>query len=99
LHRRRQLSGPATISLRHSRSNKSSSLPIYVPNKEASWQTPAELKAHYRGASILKNSRAVFNIAGNKYRLVVRIRYDRGIVFIRFVGAHKEYDAIDVETI
>ncbi len=64
----------------------------------ASWQTPAELKAQYRGASIPKNNRAVFNIAGNKYRLVVRIRYDRRIVFIRFVGTHKAYDAIDAET-
>ena len=65
----------------------------------ASWRTPAEVKAQYGIASILKNSRVVFNIAGNKYRLVVRIRYDLGIVFIRFVGTHREYDAIDAETV
>jgi mRNA interferase HigB len=66
---------------------------------QASWQTPADVKARHGSASILKNSRAVFNIAGNKYRLVVRIRYDRGIVFVRFIGTHKEYDATDAETV
>lgn len=65
----------------------------------ATWKTPTEIKAQYRSASILKNSRVVFNIGGNKYRLVVRIDYrtDPGIVFVRFVGTHKQYDEIDAE--
>jgi len=67
--------------------------------ESASWQTPATIKEKYRNASIIKDSRAVFNICGNKYRLVVRINYPFGVVCIRFVGTHKEYDAIDVEVV
>jgi len=67
--------------------------------QDASWQTPAEIKAKYRSASILHNSRVVFNIAGNKYRLIVQFHYNRGIGYVRFVGTHKEYDAIDAETV
>ena len=65
----------------------------------AAWAGPAEVKATYGDASILKRGRVVFNIAGNKYRVVVHINYPYRIVFIRFVGTHREYDAIDVETI
>lgn len=67
--------------------------------RRAEWKTPAELKEQYRSASILKNGRAVFNIAGNKFRLVVRIDYEAGIVFVRFVGTHADYDGIDTEEI
>lgn len=67
--------------------------------EEAVWQNPAEIKAQYRSASILKDSRVVFNICGNKYRLVVKISYKNSIVLIRFIGTHKEYDATDVEVI
>lgn len=65
----------------------------------ATWLTPADIKEKYRSASILKDSRAVFNICGNKYRLVVKINFKSAVVFIRFVGTHKEYDATDVEVI
>jgi mRNA interferase HigB len=65
----------------------------------ADWGTPADVKAVYGDASILKNSRVVFNIGGNKFRLVVRINYPYRIVYIRFVGTHAEYDGIDAETI
>lgn len=71
----------------------------YVETEDAVWQSPAEIKEQYRNASILKDSRVVFNVCGNKYRLVVKISYKNGIVLIRFVGTHKEYDAIDVEAI
>lgn len=67
--------------------------------KAAGWQNPAEVKAQYGNASILKNNRVVFNIHGNKYRLIVKINYAASIVLIRFVGTHKEYDAIDAETV
>src|SRR5262245_43133337 len=67
--------------------------------KSAEWSSPAEVKAMYGTASILKDGRVVFNIAGNKYRLVVWINYDFFTVYIRFVGTHKEYDEIDAQTI
>ncbi len=71
----------------------------YHDARRASWKTPAGIKEIYRNASIIGNNRAVFNIKGNKYRLVVAIQYRFGIVYIRFVGTHEEYDKIDSETI
>jgi mRNA interferase HigB len=71
----------------------------YREAKQAIWQNPADVKEQYRNASILKNNRIVFNIAGNKYRLVVEINYPIQIIFIRFIGTHQNYDSIDVETI
>jgi mRNA interferase HigB len=67
--------------------------------KHAAWQNPAEIKMQYGNASILKDSRVVFNICGNKYRLVVKINYPSSVVYVRFVGTHKEYDAIDAEVV
>jgi len=67
--------------------------------KNAEWSTPAQVKAHYGNASILKDGRVVFNICGNKYRLVVWINYDFLTIYIRFVGTHAEYDDIDAQTI
>ena len=60
------------------------------------WDTPAKVKEKYRSASIVGGSRVVFNIKGNAYRLVVRINYPGRIVYLRFVGTHAEYDAVDV---
>jgi mRNA interferase HigB len=71
----------------------------YNEAKNANWESPADIKTHYRSASILKNNRVVFNIAGNKYRLIVRINYHSKTVFIRFIGTHPEYDKIDAEGI
>ena len=71
----------------------------YAEAKNAAGKTPAEIKAKYKDASILKTGRVVFNICGNKYRLVVRINYKYTVIYIRFVGMHKEYDKIDAETI
>ncbi|MDJ0634077.1 MAG: type II toxin-antitoxin system HigB family toxin [Xenococcaceae cyanobacterium MO_188.B29] len=65
----------------------------------ADWQSPSDIKSLYRNASILANNRVVFNIKGNNYRLIVHVRYDIGIIFIRFIGTHKEYDKIDATTI
>ena len=67
--------------------------------KKANWQSWPEIKAQYGSASILKNNRIVFNLGGNKYRLVVRINFPTQTVFIRFVGTHKEYDKINAEEI
>ena len=71
----------------------------YYEAKHAQWASPADVKVQYGSASILKGNRVVFNIAGNKYRLVVRINYDSKTVFVRFIGTHKEYDKIDAEVI
>ncbi len=67
--------------------------------KSANWKNSAELKAKYRIASIISAERVVFNICGNKYRLVARINYVSSTVFVRFVGTHREYDRIDVESV
>ena len=67
--------------------------------KNAEWFSPADVKANYGTASILKDGRVVFNIGGNKYRLVVWINYGFYTVYIRFVGTHKEYDEIAAQTI
>lgn len=65
----------------------------------ASWRTPHDIQKRYPTASILKNGRVVFNIGGNHYRLVAAIRYDLGIVFVRFVGDHGQYDRVDAERV
>ncbi|MCW8889748.1 MAG: type II toxin-antitoxin system HigB family toxin [Sedimenticola sp.] len=65
----------------------------------ADWSAPADVKQDFRNASILKDGRVVFNIAGNKYRLVVWINYAYRVVYIRFLGTHAQYDNIDVQTI
>src|SRR5689334_8703328 len=65
----------------------------------ADWASPADVKAAFANASVVGNSRLVFNIAGNKYRLVVRANYTYRILYVRFVGSHREYDRIDVTTI
>lgn len=66
---------------------------------KADWTSPQAIKARYRNASICGNNRVVFNIAGNKYRLVVEMQYRAGIAWIKFVGTHAQYDTIDVETV
>lgn len=67
--------------------------------KKASWMQPADIKSQYRSASILKNRRVVFNIKGNDYRLVVAVAYLYQALYIKFIGTHAEYDAIDAETV
>lgn len=66
---------------------------------KASWKTPQDIKEQYSNASICGNNRVVFNIAGNKYRLVVEMQYRAGIVWVKFVGSHARYDQINVETV
>ena len=66
---------------------------------KAEWSSPADVKTVYGTASIVGNDRVVFNIGGNRYRLVVRFDYARRIGFVRFVGTHTEYEAVDVSNI
>jgi mRNA interferase HigB len=67
--------------------------------KKANWRSWTDIKAQYGSASVLKGNRVVFNLGGNKYRLVVKINFPTQTVFIRFVGTHKEYDKINAEEI
>lgn len=67
--------------------------------RKADWSGPADVKSFYRSASLVADNRVVFNIGGNKYRLVVWVNYDKKMVLIKFVGTHKEYDDINSETV
>jgi mRNA interferase HigB len=71
----------------------------YRQVKAADWSTPSDVKRDIRTSSILKDGRAVFNIAGNKYRIVVWINYPYRVVYIRFIGTHEQYDEIDAQTV
>jgi len=71
----------------------------HAETQRAKWLTPQDVKSQFRSASILKNSRVVFNIAGNKYRLIVSIDYQRQVAFIKFIETHKQYDQVDAERI
>lgn len=63
------------------------------------WSSPHSVKLHFATASIVGRHRVVFNIGGNKYRLVVEMQYRAGIAWVKFVGTHAEYDRINVETV
>ena len=65
----------------------------------ATWTSPQAIKEHYRNASICANNRVVFNIAGNKYRLVVEMQYRANIAWVKFIGTHEQYDQIDGENV
>lgn len=67
--------------------------------KAAIWATPADVKAKFGKASILKDGRVVFNICANKYRLVVWINYDYHTIYIRFLGTHEEYNKINAQDV
>lgn len=64
--------------------------------EKARWKTPADVKALYRSADFVSDGRIVFNIGGNKYRLVVWVKFSIELVLIKWVGTHREYDVIDV---
>ena len=71
----------------------------YQQVRKADWATPTDVKRDIGNASVLKDGRVVFNIAGNKYRIVVWINYPYRVVYVRFVGTHAQYDRIDAQTI
>ena len=66
---------------------------------KANWLSPQAVKAQYGNASICANNRVVFNIGGNKYRLVAEAQYRAGIVWVKFIGTHAQYDKINVENV
>lgn len=71
----------------------------YDEARKASWATPQQIKDHYRSASFVGHNRVVFNVHGNRYRLVVAVAYQFGAVYIKFVGTHADYDEIDAATV
>ena len=71
----------------------------YYEVKNAQWNNPQDVKERYRNASIIEGNRVVFNIKGNKYRLVTKVNYQMSVVYIRFFGTHNEYNKINVEEI
>jgi len=71
----------------------------YETAKNSEWNSPSDIKQTYINASVLKDSRVVFNIKGNSYRLIVKFNYVRQWAFIRFIGTHSEYDKINADTI
>ncbi|MEO6882741.1 MAG: type II toxin-antitoxin system HigB family toxin [Bacteroidia bacterium] len=71
----------------------------YHEANKAKWKNPTQIKREFPTASFLKDNRVVFNIKGNNYRLIVRLNYDYGIIWVRFIGTHKEYDKINANTI
>jgi mRNA interferase HigB len=71
----------------------------YRQVRVANWAAPGDLKRDIRSASLLRDGRAVFNVGGNKYRVVVWINYPYRVVYLRFIGTHRQYDRIDAQTI
>jgi len=71
----------------------------FLETSKAEWINPNEIKVEYPSASIIGNDRIVFNIKGNKYRLIVKINFDYQMVWIRFIGTHSEYDKVNAKTI
>lgn len=67
--------------------------------KHSEWKDTNDIKFRYRSADFVSGSRVVFNIKGNKYRLIVEVKYLAKIVYIRFIGTHAEYDKIDAEVV
>jgi mRNA interferase HigB len=80
------LCGPSALCLR-----------VWHTEARRVWRSPQNIKAGYRTASILRNNRVVFNVKGNTYRLVVSVKYEFQVVYIRFIGTHAEYDKIRAE--
>ena len=66
---------------------------------KACWENPQQIKEQFGSASILKGGRIVFNVGGNKYRLVLAMDYRRRACYVKFLGTHRQYDAIDAETV
>ncbi len=67
--------------------------------RKANWKSPNEVKKNFGSASIIANNRIVFNIKGNQYRLVTAVDYKRQIIYIRFIGTHRQYDGVNSEEI
>ncbi|SRR5579883_310025 len=67
--------------------------------RKAQWASAADIKTMYRTASVVTSERIVFNIKGNDYRLVVAVDFEKGVVWIKWIGSHRDYDRIDVSEV
>jgi len=93
-------STPVRYVKRVGRSEAGSSLTAwYRMASEATWRTPNDVKSTLGNASIINRERVVFNIAGNKHRLIAAIDYQRQVLFVKFIGTHAEYDRVDAATV
>ena len=84
------------------RKHASAQVPLqnwYAEASRASWKSPADVKEAHRGASFVAGERVVFNLKGNDYRLIVAMRYRSQIMYVRFVGTHREYDKVNAATV
>jgi len=71
----------------------------HLEASKANWKTPQDIKNQYASASFVGRNRVVFNIKGNDFRLIVAISYQIGVVYVKFVGTHAEYDNVDAATV
>lgn len=71
----------------------------YDTAMHSEWKSPSDVKRTYANTSILRDSRIVFNMKGNSYRLVAKFNFEKQWIFIRFIGSHKDYERIDANTI
>jgi mRNA interferase HigB len=71
----------------------------YYEATKSDWSTPQQVKDKFRNASIIADNRVVFNIKGNDYRLIVRINYPHRLIYIKFIGTHKQYDAVEASKV
>jgi mRNA interferase HigB len=71
----------------------------YREVKKADWKSPDDIKVQHPSASIINKQRVVFNIKGNKYRVIVVVKFTFHYVYIRFIGTHAEYDKVDAATV
>ena len=71
----------------------------FAEASKAQWRSSADVRSHYATASIVSSDRVVFNIKGNDYRLVVAVDYEKSIVWIKWIGTHRDYDDIDVKEV
>ena len=85
-------------STRH-RDAEGPTLAWYRDTLQADWAKPTDVKRQFGTASILQGGRVVFNIGGNKYRIVAWINYPHRVVYIRIIGTHAQYDAIDADSV
>ena len=71
----------------------------YREAKHGGWKSFAEIREHFRSADSIQGNRVVFNLSGNRYRLIVKVAYKTQTLYIKFIGTHSEYDKIDAGTI
>lgn len=71
----------------------------YEGVSKAQWRNTQDIRARYPSASFVGHNRVVFNIKGNKHRLIVAVAYQYGAVYVKFVGSPAEYSRIDAATV